>query len=268
MPNSLFKLELKDAHSLLMNATQSSKSGAIRQQKEPSMQRLSITQLALIAVLLPTAALSQEEKTYDRVDLSISAERAVENDLLIAIVYAEVEANRQSDAANGVNEAIRWAADRAREVDEVELQTMLYSTRPVYANERRIVGWIAQQSLRLESKNQQALSALLGDLQTRVAIQSINYGLSKTARDAAEDELIAEGLAQFNRRAALVARELGRSGVRIVHLNVGTSGGSPIAIRGMRTLGATADVAAPEIEAGVQTLFVSINGMIELEAER
>ena len=40
----------------------------------------------------------------------------------------------------------------------VELQTMQYSTRPVYANGRRIIGWVARQSLRLESTDAEALS--------------------------------------------------------------------------------------------------------------
>jgi predicted secreted protein len=145
---------------------------------------------------------------------------------------------------------------------------MQYNTRPVYANGRRsIIGWIARQSLRLESADQEALSSLLGELQQRVAIQSISYELSRSARTAAEDALIAEALGQFNQRAALIARELGRPGYRIVYMNVGTTGGSPIAYREVRTLGA-ADVAAPEIEAGVQTLFVSVNGSVELESDR
>jgi predicted secreted protein len=145
---------------------------------------------------------------------------------------------------------------------------MQYSTRPVYANGRRsIIGWIARQSLRLESADQEALSSLLGELQQRVAIQSISYELSRSARTAAEDALIAEALGQFNQRATLIARELGRPGYRIVYINVGTTGGSPIAFREVRTLGA-ADLAAPEIEAGVQTLFVSVNGTVELESDR
>lgn len=210
---------------------------------------------------------AQDEQIYDHIDLNASASADVENDLLIAYVFAEVEANDQADAADAVNESIAWAAERARRVDGIDVQTTNYNTRPVYANGRRIVGWVARQSLRLESTDAEALSELLGELQQRVAIQSINYDLSDEARDAAEETLISAALAQFNRRAELIAGELGRDGYRIVRLSVGNNGA--IFATGARARAmafSEADVAAPEIEAGNQTLSVNVNGTIELEA--
>lgn len=232
------------------------------------MKRLTTVFLALAAAASLGNAAAQDEQTYDRVDLNATASRDVANDLLIAFVFAEVEANDQADAADQVNEAITWALNRTRTVAGVTAQTTNYSTRPVYANERRIVGWVARQSLRLESTDAEALSELLGELQQRVAIQSINYGLSSDSRDAAEDSLIAEALAQFNRRAALIAGELNRGGFRIVRLSVGSSGASPPRFMDMAARGAaTLEFAAPEIEAGTQTLSVSVNGTVELDAE-
>ena len=225
----------------------------------------------VLSVLSMTSAIRAQDESaiYDRVDLFASAERDVENDLLVAFVFDEVQANRQAEAANRVNESIEWAVDRARRAGNVEFQTGQYSTRPVYANGRRIVGWVARQTLRLESEAAAALSELLGDLQERVAIQSVNYDVSRHAREAAEEELITEALAKFNRRAELVARDLGRDGFRIVRININAAGGipSPRVFYESR-LEATADVAAPSIEAGVQTVTVSINGTVELNALR
>ncbi|MDX1562366.1 MAG: SIMPL domain-containing protein [Gammaproteobacteria bacterium] len=227
--------------------------------------------MTTIAAVFSATSLAQEATdVYDRVDLSATAEREVENDTLIAIVYAEVEDNDQSDAADQVNRAISWAADQARRIAGVDLQTMQYNTRPVYASgSRRITGWIARQSLRLESQDAEALSELLGTLQERVAIQSTSYALSKEARDAAEEALIAEALARFNARAALIARELDRRGHRIVRISIGTSGAFPMMYQETIVTGARlrADVAAPTVEAGVQTVSVSVNGTIELDAE-
>jgi len=235
------------------------------------MKHLTIMGPSLVMTIFAMAANAQENQTYDRIDLMASAALDVENDLLIATVYAEVEDNDQADAAEDVNEAIAWAADRARTVSDIEIQTMNYSTRPVYANGRRIVGWVARQSLRLESADAEVLSSLLGELQERVAIQSIGYGLSRAARNAAEETLIAEALAQFNQRAELVARELDREGFRIVRLSVGTPNGFFPRRQELATFGgADAQVAfaAPEIEAGTQALTVTINGTVELEAAR
>jgi len=232
------------------------------------MKRSIFLGLTLTAALLSAASLAQDNQRYDQIDLNASASRDVENDLLIATVFAEVEDSDQSDAANEVNENISWAAARARDVAGIEVQTMNYSTRPVYANGRRIVGWIARQELRLESQDAEALSALLGELQQRVAIQQINYALSTAAREEAEETLIAEALAQFNRRADLVAEELDRTGFKIVRLSIGTSGARPFVQQRSLQAQSADGFFAPEIEAGDQTLSVSVNGTVELEAER
>ena len=230
------------------------------------MKRLTNVVAALAGAGWLVAAQAQNEPVYDQVDLNASASQDVENDLLIAFVFAEVEANDQADAADRVNEAIAWAAGRARRIDGIEVQTTNYNTRPVYANGRRIVGWVARQSLRLESTEPQALGELLGELQQRVAVQSIDYDLSDAARDAAEEALIADALAQFKRRADLIAGELGRDGYKIVRLSVGNSGVFVTGARNRAMAFAEADVAQPEIEAGTQTLSVNINGTIELAA--
>lgn len=230
------------------------------------MKRLAAWSLVLGVVCHTELALAQDEQTYDRIDLMANASTEVENDLLIAIVFAEVEDNDQADAADAVNAAISWAADRARRVDGIELETMSYSTRPLYANGRRIVGWAARQSLRLESRDAESLSELLGELQERVAVQSINYRVSDEASQRAEEALIVDALAQFNRRATLIARELGRDGFRIVRLNVGTAGGrGPILFD--QSAARVAEVTAPPIEAGTQTMTVTVSGQIELDAE-
>ena len=220
------------------------------------------------ATLLATTAFAQDDQTYDQIDLSADARLEIENDLLIATVFAEAEDNDQADAAAAVNEAIAWAADHARRVPGIRLQTTSYTTRPLYANGRRITGWAARQGLKLESADAEALSALLGELQERVAVQSMSYELSDTARNEAEEQLIADAIAQFDRRANLVARELGREGYRIVRLNVSTQGSNPlIRTAQARVAEASVSLTPPEIEAGVQTLSVIINGTVELDAE-
>ena len=212
---------------------------------------------------------AQENIFYDQVDLSASAEREIENDELVAVVYAQAQSQKQAEAASDVNEAIRWALDVAESARGVTAQTLQYNSFPVYGNNQRITGWQARQSLRLESRDSDRLSELLGELQARVAIESVNYQVSRDAREAADDELIEEALRSFNRRASLVAEELGRSGFRIVRININTGGGrvAPVAFRS-RGMMAEADVAQPALEAGTQTVSVNISGTIEVNAPR
>ncbi|MGD2168010.1 MAG: SIMPL domain-containing protein [Gammaproteobacteria bacterium] len=214
------------------------------------------------------ASRAQPAVVYDQVDLSATAEREIENDELVAVVYAQAQAERQAEAANTVNEDIRWALDLAESARGVTSQTLRYNSYPVYGNNQRIIAWQARQSLRLESRDSDRLSELLGELQERVAIESVNYQVSREAREAADDELIEAALQSFNRRATLVAEALGRSGFRIVRININTGGVvAPIAFR-TRAMVAEADVAQPTLEAGTQTVSVDVSGTIELNAPR
>jgi predicted secreted protein len=217
----------------------------------------------------PTLSLAADQP-YDQVDLSASAEQEIDNDLVVAVVYAEAQDERQANAANQVNEAIQWALSTAERTRGVKTQTLQYSSFPTYGNNSRIVGWQARQSLRLESADSDALSKLLGELQERVAIQSVNYDVSREARARADDALIAEALGQFNRRATLVAEQLGRPGFRIVRMSISTGGNmpSPIAYRSRGLATMEAAVAAPALDSGVQTINVTVSGTVELNAPR
>ena len=225
----------------------------------------------LLAAGAPPALAQPAPPIYDQIDLSASAETEVANDLLVAVVYAEVQNERQSVAANEVNEAIQWAVGQAERARDVQAQTLQYASFPVYGNNRRVIAWRARQSLRLESRDAERLGELLGTLQERLSVQSVNYDVSKEARDAADEMLIADALAQFNRRATLVANELGRSGYRIVRIGIATNEQNPmpvpLAYRATALEQDTA-VAAPALEAGVQTLRVTVSGTVELDPPR
>ena len=110
------------------------------------------------------------------------------------------------------------------------------------------------------------LSALIGEMQSRLAVASLRYTVSPTRRDNVERKLIAEALNRFKSRGEQIKVELGRSGYRIVNIDVVTSGQSPAPVR-MRAAAMMENsaVAAPSIEPGVQTVSVRISGTIELE---
>ena len=207
------------------------------------------------------------ETEYNRISLTASAEREVENDLLVANLYAEHQAQKQQDVANHVNKAIRWALDRSKKVSTVKVQTTQYNTSPLY-NKQIIKGWRARQGIRLESTDAAPLGELIGDLQEQLLVASINYGVSKQARDSAEEELTEEALQLFTKRAQQIANTLGRDGFQIVQIHVNTQGGRPVpvsyATRGLAR--AEAMDAAPAIESGVQNVSVSVNGTVEINA--
>ena len=230
------------------------------------MQRLILLSLGLLLV----ATVSADEETpvrYDRVSLSVRAEKPVTNDMIVAELYSEREGEEVSQLASEVNQNITWALDLARRTQNVTAQTMGYHSHPVY-REQTVIGWRVRQSIKLESQDATELSKLIGDLQKRLAIGSLSYNLSPGVRAKAEDDLIAQALASFQMRARLIAEKLGRSSFRFVHVDVVTSGVSPRPqhlTKMAATMEATESVVPPAIESGVQVVRVTVNGTIELK---
>lgn len=223
-----------------------------------------------IGALFIGAAVADDEDsaTYNRINLSVSAEQQVANDTVIAELFSEREGEQAANIAAEVNENIAWAVERAQDVEQVSVQTTGYHSQPVY-RKQTIVGWRVRQSIRLESRDTTSLSALVGELQQRLAMGSIIYAISPALRARAENELITQALSSFGDRARLITKELGRSDYRIVRLDVGTSG-TPMQRMRAERMGYGMQAAAeapPVIESGVQVVRVSINGTIELKPD-
>ena len=139
--------------------------------------RLRILAFLVLGAVLPAARAHDGAPTYDRINLSASAAAEIDNDRLVATLYAEHQAQSQSEATRRVNEAMGWAAQRYRGADGVSAQTTGYRTFPVYANQT-LTGWRTRQSLRLSSADTDRLGDLIAELQERLAIESVRATLS------------------------------------------------------------------------------------------
>ncbi len=220
--------------------------------------------LALLAWTLQAPA-HESTPSYDRVTLRVSAEASAENDVQVIRLYAEHQAERQRDASSRVNAAVRWALERAERVPAIESRTLAYRSSPVYRNQS-LAGWRVRQALELESTDLEALGALAGELQERLAIESVRHQVGADARRAVEEALVEEAIARFRARAERVAGHFGRSGYRVVAVDVSTGDRAPgpVPMRAMAMADAGAN-AAPSLEAGTTTLTVVVSGTIELE---
>lgn len=221
--------------------------------------------LFVACVATKTAVAHENPQSYDRINFQVSALEEVENDTLVVIMYSERSGQKPSTIADEVNRNIGWAVDLAKKRGAVKVQTLHYRQDPLY-NNQSISGWKIRQSIRLESTEVASLSALIGELQGRLSVASLRYTVSPTRRDKVERRLIAEALNRFRSRGEQIKVELGRTGFRIVNMDVITSGQSlaPVRMRAPAMMENSA-VAAPSIEPGVQSVSVQVSGTIELE---
>lgn len=227
--------------------------------------------LATILCLLlaaGTAHAHSEPPVYDRVSLQESAQTEVDNDQLVAVLFAQAEGPEATAPADEVNRLMDWAVNLVGSHSQVKVQTLGYQSSAIY-QKGKIRGWRVQQSLRLESRDGRLLGDLIARLQGQLQVQSIDYQVSEEQRRSRLDELTAEALTRFRDRARHVAATLGRPGFRIVRIAISDGHQAPVPMARGMMLEAAADaaVAPARLEAGTQQLTVSVNGEIELGGE-
>lgn len=233
------------------------------------MTKQSLVLIILLLTTLGAAARDGAPDVRDRVRLSASAEREVANDRLVAVLYAEHQSQRQAEVSTRVNAAMAWALALAKGTAGLDVQTLQYSTWPVYGSDAStITGWRARQSLRIEGADAEAIGELVAKLQERLAVESVAYTISREARRAAEDALIADALARFSARAGLIATSLGRPGYSLVQLDVGVTGqpGPPMPLRAAMMADVAEKTAPAQFDPGEQTLGVTVSGTVQLDA--
>lgn len=205
-----------------------------------------------------------DEIHYDLIHLSASATAQLENDTMVAVVYAEEEGAQVAELSNIVNKKIKWGLNLVKAHPEIKHQTNAYSSNPIYSN-KKIKGWRVRQSLRLEGQDMALMSDLLGSLQRDLALQSMQFTVSPESKNRQDAKLIDEALQAFEDRAKQVVKKLGRKNYKIVDINISTSGVPGVRPQYQMRSMAMAAESAPAVSAGEQTVSVTVNGKIELE---
>lgn len=227
-----------------------------------------ILALLLGAALIGTAPLHAAEPDAapqaTTVELSAVASQSAPNDLATAVLYAERNGPNPAAVAREVNRDIAAALEVARTRADIKVQSGNTSTWPVYAQDGkgRITAWRMRSEIQLESRNLAAMSELVGELQSSLALAHISMQPAPDTRRKAVDEATVGALRAFEQRAALIAGALGKKH-RIAHLAIGDSGFQPPMPR-MRAAAMAAEVASAPLEGGESQVSVHVSGRIEL----
>ncbi len=221
--------------------------------------------VCLLAALAGGVQADEREQPLDQISFQVAVERDMDNDQVDAMLSV-ISEDKQPDAlAATINQSMRWALDLAGQESAVKARTGGYQTSPVY-DDRKIVRWRGRQDLMLASGDVNRLSLLVGKLQEKLQVQSLQFSVSNQARRAAENEMIADVLARFKERAALVARTLDAKDYQIVSLSINTADQGyipPVRAESMRSV-ATMSAAPAALEAGTSKVSVQAGGTITL----
>jgi len=229
------------------------------------MKRLRMLLACCLVVLLPGIAAADKEQVTDQVSFQVEVGREVENDRIVALLTVDGEDRDPAQLADSVNRSMTWALERARGASAISTRTGSYQTYPVY-DDRKIVRWRARQELYLEAGDVERLSQLIGQLQERLQVQSLRFSVSDQRRTEVEEQLVAEVLVDYQKRAELIAKTLGGKSYHLVEVAVHTGERDhvvPLRAEAM-PMATRAAVAPPAMESGTSRVTVQASGSIRL----
>ena len=182
--------------------------------------KLKALSLALLA--LPITSFAAEPVSHQPTDVSFSveAEREVERDLLQVSLFYQAEGNDLSALNKTMSEKMNKAIELAKAQSVVEIKDNSRNTWIRYDNKGKQQGWIARAELTLESKDSQALSTVVHELDGVLAIDGVRASISREKLSSLENELTKEALAKFKDKALLLQESLQMKGYRIQNLEI------------------------------------------------
>ena len=217
------------------------------------------------AFAVPLVSLADSEQAEDQVSFQVEVGRDVENDLVTAILNVTAEALKPAKLADTINSNMSWALEQARANQKVKSRSGAYQTYPVY-EDKKIVRWRGRQELQLESQDVDQLSELVGTLQSRLQMQSLQFSVSPDKRRQVEDTLIEQALAAYQQRADIVRKSLGAQGYTLLEVSIDTAGQDrPIPVRAEAvSMVSRSSVSQPAMEQGTSRVNVQASGKIRL----
>jgi len=222
--------------------------------------------LALLALFAVDARAGDAPDPMHRVSFQVERSREVANDRMQAVVGITDEDVDSSRLADRINKTMTKALATAKRTKGVKVKSGGYSTHPVH-EKGKLRRWRASQDLILESADVEAVSKLVGTLQNDLQLKSINFSVSPERRSEVEDELVAEVLEAFRKRAEIVRQSLGARAYEIVQISINTQGGverrrAPMMAMEMSSRAAGAP---PAVEGGSSRIVTHASGTIEFD---
>ena len=217
----------------------------------------------LMSAVSPAFTAEPSQPRYNVVEFQAEAQREIQNDLLNATLYVELNDASAAALADAINKRVNDALRVAKEYKAVRVRSGDNRTFPVYSKANTLQGWRGRGEIRIESKDFEAASALIAKLQSSMQLAGVGFSVSPETRRAVEDELTVEAISAFKARAEVVKNSLSGKGYKLVRLSVNTGQQPPQPRFGMARA-AAADVTAPDFEGGVSRMQVNASGSIEI----
>lgn len=223
---------------------------------------------ALLLVFSVSVCAAEQAPRYNQVSLEADVSREVQNDVMNATLYSEMNDANALQLTQKLNKVGNDAIATAKQYKNVKVRTGYNQTYPVYDRNNKLTGWRGRTEVRLEGKDFAAVSDLIGALQTTMQLGGVSFAVSPELRRDTQNELMKEVVTAFRQRADILRQALGAKNYKLRDMSVNTSGriARPVVMAATRAkFSAESADEAPAFEAGTSEIQVSAVGTVELE---
>ena len=197
-----------------------------------------------------------------KVNLDARASEEVDNDVMRARLFVEMEDTDTTRLADKVNRATNDSLKLARGFTGVRAKTAAYTTYPVIDKEK-IARWRSRSEILVEGEDFRRMAEAIGKLQAIMQLGAVDFSVSPAARTRAEETLTQTAIAQFLRKAEQVAKAFKGTGFNVLEATVSNDGGFiPPRPMMMKSMASADTVVAPDLQGGTSRVTVSVNGSI------
>jgi len=232
----------------------------------------------VLACLVATAAVAQQavvpitvqKDPEGVVSLNSSATIQVPNDWITVQFSTSKEGTDASAVQAALKEALASALAQARQVAKpdghVEVQGGGFSLQPRFNAKGVVNGWTGSTSMTVQGRDMGTIAELAGRIQS-MTVGSLDYSVSREAREKVEGELAAQAIARFRAKAGDYAKAFGYAGFVVRDANVNFDSGAPTPrpyLMKVRAMSAS-DSAPLPTEAGSGTVTANVNGSVQMK---
>ena len=232
--------------------------------------------MLVLAASLPMLAAAQapivqtvQKDPEGVVSLNSSATVQVPNDWITVQFSTSKEGVDANAVQAALKEALGTALAQARQVarpdGHVEVQGGGFSLQPRFNNKGIVNGWTGSTSLTVQGRDMGTIAELAGRVQS-MTVASLDYSVSREAREKVEGDVAAQAIARFRAKAADYAKAFGFANFVVREANVGIDIGQPPPrpFRAKLAMAPSVSDALP-VEAGSGSVTANVNGSVQLK---
>lgn len=234
---------------------------------------LALVAACVLAAALPAGAAAQsnvvQKEPEGVVSLTSSATVQVPNDW-IAVQFSTTREGTDAAAVqaalkDALGAALALARPLARPDGHVEVQGGGFSLQPRFNAKGIVNGWTGNTALVVQGRDMGTIAELAGRVQT-MTVASLDYSVSREAREKVEGEVAAQAIARFRAKAADYAKAFGYATFTVREANVNTESGQPRPRPVLMRAAAVSSAGdALPVEAGSGSVTASVNGSVQLK---